>query len=93
MTVGAWKTKLINAVLVASGNHHLDKIINWLTLSWNATSMDKLDDSGGAAFVMLDIKLSSGMTEMLRKAGGKSKGFERGSNYKWRTLPERVRAS
>ena len=35
--------------------------------------MDQLNDSRGPDFVMLDIKLSTGMAEMLRKAGNSGK--------------------
>jgi hypothetical protein len=35
--------------------------------------MDQLNNSGGPDFVILDIKLSTGMTEMLRKAGNSGK--------------------
>ena len=60
-------------MLVASGNPGLERIIKWLSQSWLVDSIDKLEDSGGAAYVMLDIKSSTGMSEMLRNAGDKGK--------------------
>ena len=93
LTVHAWRTKLINAVLVAPGNHHLEKIIKWLAMSGTVDSMDTLDDLGGPAYVMLDIKLSTGMTEMLRKAGDKSKRVRERVELKMDDITRRVTAS
>ena len=42
LTVGTWKTRLINQVLVASGNPNIERIVKWISESWLADKMRML---------------------------------------------------
>ena len=59
--------------MIASGSPDLDRVVRWISQSWLASKLEDLADSGGPDFVMLDIKLSTGMSEMLRLSGNKGK--------------------
>jgi len=80
--IAPWRTKLMNSVAVASGNPDYYRVTIWLAESWSGKNLEELASSGGSAFVTLDLKLASAMTNMMHKGGERSKRFRDRVNLK-----------
>ena len=57
----------MNSVAVASGNPDYSRVTFWLAETWTGKNIEELAISGGPAFVTLDLKLASAMTNMMHK--------------------------
>ena len=72
----------MNNVAVASGNPDYSKVMLWLAETWSGSTFQQLGNSGGVAFVTLDLKLASAMAVMIRKAGERAKRYRDRVNLK-----------
>ena len=72
----------MNNVAVASGNPDYSKVTLWLAETWSGATFQQLGNSGGVAFVTLDLKLASALAVMIHKAAEKAKRYRDRVNLK-----------
>ena len=69
-----WQTALSQALVQTSGSRDIQSVVKWISEVWSpGSSFLGLKDSGGDAFVTLDVKLATAMQAMIAHGGQDAK--------------------
>jgi hypothetical protein len=81
--LASWQSNLTQQLVQTSGVRDVQTIIEWITAVWTTgAKIEDFADSGGAAYVTLDVKLSTAMQLIISHGGQEAKELKDSINRK-----------